>query len=673
MTFALDIGTRTVIGVVTEETEHGIKILDFEMVEHEERAMLDGQINDVPKVVRAVSRVKETLESRMKTKFSRVSTAVAGRFLKTVVGEASKKIPPSKIDEDFVKALEFDALADAVEKNGQSRRDYCVGYSILEYKVDDERVRSLIGQFGDRAYVSIIAAFLPQRVVEALFSVMSGTGLSLEYLTLEPMAAMHLVVPQDLRRLNIALVDVGAGTSDIAISKNGTIVAYGMIPMAGDEITEKICDKYLLSFQDGEKMKRSILDGKIPQVENILGMPIETSLDELMEIVNPTIDSITDEIAKAIFDLNGSTPAAVVIVGGGAKIPTFTNLLANKLSLPESRVALRGVENISYVENTTNKINGSEFVTPVGIAYSARHNMSKIFKRVTVNSRTVQLMNLTGHEDIFQALMQAGFNIKEILGNPSAGITYELNGRVMVVPGNMPEPHVSINGAKASLHSRLNDGDVIEISPSDGKPIVLRVRDVVKPVNFFMNGEEMEVFPPVKLNLHPASLEDIVSDGDSIECSEYLDVDEVIKVLGRSCSVTINDEEHEISNFEIVDTTGKTVKSVKRDQMLKLRVRTVSIGKLLKQLGIGVISLEVNSKEIKIQPPFVVEINGSRVSSEEKINCGDKINVEFGSLKTLDVFEFLKFSPDGLKIMLNGKSSNLEEILKDGDKLEVVL
>ncbi len=672
MIFALDIGTRTVIGVVTEKTEHGIKILDFEMAEHEERAMLDGQINDVPKVVRTVTRVREALESRMKTKFSRVSTAVAGRFLKTVIGEASKRIPPSKIDEDFVRALEFDALADAVKKNGQSH-DYCVGYSILEYSVDDERVRNLIGQLGDRASVSVIAAFLPRRVVEALFSVMSETGLSLEYLTLEPMAAIHLVVPQDLRRLNIALVDVGAGTSDIAISKDGTIVSYGMIPMAGDEITEKICDKYLLSFQDGEKIKRSILAGKVSQVKNILGMSVEIPLDELMEVVNPTINSITDEIAKAILDLNGSTPAAVVVVGGGAKIPTFTKLVASKLSLPENRVALRGVENIAYVEDATNKIIGSEFVTPVGIAYSARYNMSKIFKRVTVNSRTVQLMNLTGHEDIFQALMQAGFNIKEVLGSPSAGITYELNGEVMVVPGNMPEPRVSVNGTKASLHSRLNDGDVIEILPSDGKPVVLRIRDVVKPVKCFINGEEVEAFPPVKLNLHPASLEDVVSDGDSIEYNEYLDVDEVIKILGRNCSVTINGEEHEISNFEIVDATGKPVKFVKTAQVLKLRVRNVNVGKLLKRLRIGFVSLKLNSKDIEIQPPFAVKINGSRVSSEEKVSCGDKINVEFGTLKIIDVFEFLKFSPDGLKIVLNGKISNLEEILKDGDKMEVVL
>lgn len=428
MIFSLDIGTRTVVGVIAEEVENGVQIMDFEVAEHEERAMLDGQINDVPKVVKAVRKVREILEERSGTKFEKVSTAVAGRFLKTVIGETTERVPSSKIDEEYVKSLEFSALSDAIEKNGQDR-DYCVGYSILQYSVDGERVRSLVGQYGEKASVGIIAAFLPQRVVEALFSVMEGSDLSLDYLTLEPMAAMNLVIPQDLRRLNIALVDVGAGTSDIAISKDGAIVAYGMIPMAGDELTEKICDEHLLDFRDGELVKRAFSDkGDLPQVSNVLGMPVELSAEELGNVLEPVVNTITDEIASVILDLNGKAPAAVVVVGGGARVPGFTEKIAEKLSLPMNRVALRGVENISYIEDTTERMIGSEFVTPAGIAHSARFNIGKIFKQVTLNSKTVQLMNLTGREDVLQVLMQGGFNVREIVGFPSPGITYELNG-----------------------------------------------------------------------------------------------------------------------------------------------------------------------------------------------------------------------------------------------------
>ncbi len=670
MMFALDIGTRTVVGVISEKNEKGIEIVDFEVVEHEERAMLDGQINDVPKVTRAVQKVRKALEERNKTKFSSVSTAVAGRFLKTVIGSSSKKIPPSKINEDFVRNLELDALSDAVKKNGHSR-DYCVGYSILEYLVDGERVRNLVGQFGEEASVSLIAAFLPQRVVEALFSVIEAADFSLDFLTLEPMAAMNLVVPPDLRRLNIALVDVGAGTSDIAISKDGTIVAYGMIPMAGDEITEKICDKYLLSFEDGEKLKRAIADKDIPSVNNILGMPVEVSFNDLVEVITPVVDRITDEIAKTILDLNGTTPAAIVVVGGGAKVPSFTESIADKLSLPQNRVALRGVENISYVFDRTGKVAGSEFVTPVGIAYSAGYNISKIFNKVTINSKTIQLMNLTGREDIFQALMQAGFDMKEIIGKPSAGITYELNGRIVVESGNMPEPQVIINGEPASLYTRLNDGDIVEISPRDGKEISLRVEDVVEPLVFYVKGEKYMVFPEVKKNSQEASPSDLIEDGDSIEYEDSIPIEKAMRVIKKDCFVLVNGKKYEMKNFEVIDENGKVLKRIKNGQHVKLRIKDVTVGEFLKEMNMATISLELNSKKIELKSPMKILLNGKVVAEDEKLNCADEVKTMALSLKISDLFEHLHFNPNGFKVLLNGSPANLDDVLKEGDSVEV--
>ncbi len=670
MIFALDIGTRTVVGIVAEERENGIEILDFEVAEHEERAMLDGQINDVPKVSRTVEIVRHKLEERNGEKFSSVSTAVAGRFLKTVVGASTMKIPPSKIGEDFVRNLEFDALADAVQKNGHSK-DYCVGYSILEYLVDGERVRNLIGQLGSEASVSLIAAFLPQRVVEALFSVVERTGLELDFLTLEPMAAMNLVVPPDLRRLNIALVDVGAGTSDIAISKNGTIMAYGMIPMAGDEITEKICDKYLLSFQDGERLKRSVASGDIPEVSNILGMPVKPSSEELMEIIVPVVNEITDEIAKTIFDLNGAAPAAVVIVGGGAKVPTFGEQIADKLSLPQNRVALRGIENLSYVHDSTGKVVGSEFVTPVGIAHSARYNISKIFKKISINSKTVQLMNLTGREDIFQALMQAGFDVKEIVGKPSAGITYEVNGKVMVESGKMPEPTVLINGKEASLYSRLNDGDVVEISPKDGEKVELSVRDVIETVNFFVSGEKYEIYPTVTKNSEEVSLQEKIRDGDIIEYDDFVTVEKAMEIMKKECFVTVNGKKHEIKDFELVDEEGKKLKRIRNGQRVEMVAKDVKLGDLLRDLKVDTISLTLNDKRMELKRPTRILLNGKIAGEEESIRCGDEIIVNTMSFKISDLFSQLHMNPNGFRIKVNGIPATLNELLKDGDSVEV--
>ena len=77
----------------------------------------------------------------------------------------------------------------------------------------------------------------------------------MEALTLEPIAAINVLIPPSMRRLNVALVDIGAGTSDIAITDAGTVIAYGMVPIAGDEVTEAISDHYLLDFPIGRKSK----------------------------------------------------------------------------------------------------------------------------------------------------------------------------------------------------------------------------------------------------------------------------------------------------------------------------------------------------------------------------------------------------------------------------------
>lgn len=66
----------------------------------------------------------------------------------------------------------------------------------------------------------------------------------MDALTLEPIAAIQVLIPKSMRRLNVALVDIGAGTSDIAITNEGTVTAYGMVPKAGDEITESVSEKF---------------------------------------------------------------------------------------------------------------------------------------------------------------------------------------------------------------------------------------------------------------------------------------------------------------------------------------------------------------------------------------------------------------------------------------------
>ena len=169
--------------------------------------------------------------------------------------------------------------------------------------------------------------------------------------------------------LNIALIDVGAGTSDISVTRDGSIIAYGMIPLAGDEITEVIVQKYLVDFQMAEYMKlASTLGGEV-EYTDIMMLDHKISSEEVWELTDEVVERITTEVADKIIELNGGeTVKAAFIVGGGGKAHGFDTRLADKLELPYERVALRGEEVLRQVTFEQPGVKKDPLlVTPVGI------------------------------------------------------------------------------------------------------------------------------------------------------------------------------------------------------------------------------------------------------------------------------------------------------------------
>ena len=131
--FALDIGTRSVIGTAGIVKDKKFYVVAECSIEHEERAMIDGQIHDIGLVANAVNTVKKEIEEKLNMKMEKVSIAAAGRFLRTVVSKAELKVDHDKeIDKDMVRSLELTAVKVAEEKINEHTEGklYCVGYSV---------------------------------------------------------------------------------------------------------------------------------------------------------------------------------------------------------------------------------------------------------------------------------------------------------------------------------------------------------------------------------------------------------------------------------------------------------------------------------------------------------------------------------------------------------------
>ena len=236
--FALDIGTRSIVGVVGKPVGGRLKVLDIEMAEHTSRAMLDGQIEDIAQVAKVARRVTDRLEQKLDCTLERVCVAAAGRALRTETGSCTLEFPEvTRINQDIIGRLESGAVANAEAQIGQvqgqesQRRFYLVGYTVSGYHLDRYPMATLRGHNGQVLEASVVATFLPSEVVESLYTVMEAAGLEVASLTLEPIAALNAVIPADLRLLNLVLADIGAGTTDIAICRDGAVVGYAMGPV----------------------------------------------------------------------------------------------------------------------------------------------------------------------------------------------------------------------------------------------------------------------------------------------------------------------------------------------------------------------------------------------------------------------------------------------------------
>ena len=241
--FGLDIGTRSIVGTVGYRQPDGhFVVVAQAAVQHETRAMLDGQIHDIGKVADTIRSVSDQLEQLTGKKLNNVCIAAAGRVLKTVEQEAEVTFTTETVvTTEHVYSLDMLAVEKAHETLRQSDNSglkyYCVGYSVMRYYQNDYPITNLEGHKCSKIRTELIATFLPEEVVDGLYAAVERAGLHVENLTLEPIAAINIAIPERFRLLNIALVDVGAGTSDISITKDGSIIAYGMIPAAGDELT----------------------------------------------------------------------------------------------------------------------------------------------------------------------------------------------------------------------------------------------------------------------------------------------------------------------------------------------------------------------------------------------------------------------------------------------------
>lgn len=712
--FALDIGTRTVAGlVVTDESKP--RVLAAAIREHDSRAMEDGQIHDVEAVAKVVKSIADELSERVGFALESVAIAAAGRSLLTQTAEVVKDIRAwGSLSAEDVTALELEAIRQAQQVIRQSQaqdsvntRYHCVGYSVNEYLLDHSPIKKLIGHRGNDVVVRVTATFLPEIVVDALCTVIRKAGLQVRSITLEPIAASQVVIPPDLRLLNLALVDLGAGTSDIAIAKDGMITGYGMVPLAGDEVSEALEEHFLLDFATAEKVKRQLATASEVQFRDILGTEYHLPTAEVVEVIKPTIEKICRQIAEEILRLNGGqSPKAVICIGGASQTPRLCEMLADILQLPPNRVAIRyGREAAALFADTPEALIGPDGITPLGIALSAQSRSVLSFQAVDlkVQDLPVRLFNLIA-PTVADALIAADIDPSIVRNRLGLALTVKVNGMFRIVRGTPGRPgQFLLNGEPATLDTPVHDGDQLTVIPAeDGKAAEAVVADLISVPeirNCYFNGELVSLRPTILLNGRRASLDTPVPDGADIIYDQYLTVRDVLRQQGispdgkQSVQVSVNGRTRTIrmANFRITvngreaDLDHRLADGdwvVYQEDGVQPTIRSFLLDRELEEVAaVSSITVTVNGEPLTLPGgPGKLLRNGKPAQPDDPVNDGDDIQVIPGrgvSHYFAEVFNYIPIEigerPEKavLITLRNGQPAEYSDELADGDELVI--
>ena len=543
MVFGLDIGTRSIVGTVGYRDGERFIVKAECAKEHETRAMLDGQFHDIRKVGSTIKEVKETLEKELGFPLKDVCIAAAGRVLRTVTIHVETVFEEDRtVERDDMYVLSAKGVEQAYEEfskdNHTGLKFFCVGYSVIRYYMNGYQILNPEEHKAGNIGADMIVTFLPEDVVDGLYKAVELAGLTAVNLTLEPIAAIQVAIPEKFRMLNIALVDVGAGTSDISITKDGAIAAYGMIPIAGDSLTETIARHCLVDFNAAEEIKRQIEDKEEISFTDIMGLPQTISSKELLEVMEPQIEAMTKPVAECIMELNGDKPvSAVFVVGGGGKIPGYTKKLSEELGIVKERVAVRGGDVMGFVDFPEYVQKDSLLVTPVGICLSYYEQHNNIIY-VTFNEENIKIYD-NGKLSVVDAAMQADFPNEGLFPRRGAELDFTVDGKKRIRRGQPGESAIiMVNGAPADIHTPIKANDVIVIMPSTAgeaarlkigalpeyrQSLTIKVNDkeVTLPKFAMVNGEMQSEFYDIK-------------NGDKIEMQAYYTVEQVKELLDLS-------------------------------------------------------------------------------------------------------------------------------------------
>lgn len=380
----LDIGTTKIVAMIGKKNEYG-KLEIIGVGKAKSLGVARGVVNNITQTIQSIQQAVAEAENNSGYKINDVVVGIAGQHIRSI--QHSDYISRSNAEE-VIDEEDIELLINQVHKLAMLPGEEIIHVLPQEYKINGyETTDEPIGMYGSRLESNFHVVVGQASSIRNVGRCIKSAGLDLSGLTLEPLASSDAVLSQEEKEAGVALIDIGGGTTDLAIFKDGIIRHTAVIPFGGNVITEDIKEgcsiiekqAELLKIKFGSAWPGENKDNEIVSIPGLRGRePKEISLKNLSKIIHARVVEIVEQVFNEIKAYGHEDPkkkliAGIVLTGGGAELKHIKQLVEYITGM-DTRI---GYPNEHLAGNSEEELSSPLYATAVGLVMNSLTNNTR--------------------------------------------------------------------------------------------------------------------------------------------------------------------------------------------------------------------------------------------------------------------------------------------------------
>ena len=395
----LDIGTTKIVAMIGKKNEYG-KLEILGIGKAKSLGVARGVVSNITQTIQSIQQAISEAENNSGFKINDVVVGIAGQHIRSI--QHTDYVIRNK-PEEVINGSDIQLLIDQVNKLAMLPGEEIIHVLPQEFKIDGQcEIKEPIGMYGGRLEASFHVVVGQAASIRNVGRCIQNAGIELSGLTLEPLASADAVLSQEEKEAGVALIDIGGGTTDLAIFKDGIIRHTAVIPFGGNVITDDIKEgcsiiekqAELLKVKFGSAWPGENKDNEIVSIPGLRGRePKEISLKNLSKIIHARVVEIIEQVFNEIKEYGHEDPrnkliAGIVLTGGGAELKHIKQIVEYITGM-DTRI---GYPNEHLAGNSDEEISSPLYATAVGLVMnSISNNKNSAYRVEDVGSFTERL------------------------------------------------------------------------------------------------------------------------------------------------------------------------------------------------------------------------------------------------------------------------------------------